>query len=87
MSGIQYQLGPMSKVNPCSVNFLALPPGMLCCSNTVTFQPAFAIKQAEDKPAKPEPITRAVFKYKVVDENYVVAVVVFFWVTSDMAFS
>ena len=61
MSGIQYQLGPMSNVKPSAVNFLALPPGKSCFSITVTSQPIFAKKLAADKPAKPAPITITFF--------------------------
>ena len=47
----------MSKIKPCPFNCLALPPAVWFFSITVTSQPAFAIKDAADKPAKPLPIT------------------------------
>ena len=47
----------MSNVKPSSFNCLARPPGVLFFSITVTFQPAEAMKDAADKPAKPLPIT------------------------------
>jgi hypothetical protein len=51
----------MSKVNPASVNFLPLPPGIDCFSKTVTSHPALAKCDAADIPANPLPMTIAFF--------------------------
>ena len=56
-SGIQYQLGPMSKVNPCSSNCLHRPPGVLFFSKTITSCPSFARYAAHERLEKPVPIT------------------------------
>lgn len=60
-SGIQYQLGPISKVNPAASNFLARPPAISCFSKSVTSQPSRAINVAAEIPAKPPPITISFF--------------------------
>jgi len=48
---------PISKVNPFAKKFCARPPGKRCFSSKVTSHPAFAIKEAADKPAKQLPMT------------------------------
>ena len=63
MSGIQYQLGPISKVKPPAFNCLARPPGCEFFSITVTSQPAFAKKQAAERPANPLPIITSFFLF------------------------
>ena len=50
------------KLNPSIFNCLALPPGCSFFSITVTCQPAFAIKQAAESPAKPLPIITIFFE-------------------------
>ncbi len=60
-SGIQYQLGPMSKVKPSARNTRARPPGPSFFSRMVTRQPAWASVLAAARPAKPAPITTACF--------------------------
>ena len=54
-SGIQYQLGPISNVNPSASNARARPPIALFFSNMVTSWPYLANRHAADRPAKPEP--------------------------------
>ena len=36
--------------------YRALPPGIGCFSNTITSHPAFAMKEAAERPAKPLPM-------------------------------
>src|SRR5690606_26699995 len=61
-SGIQYQLGPISKVNPCAPKALALPPGESFFSKRVTAHvPRSARCVAAERPAKPDPMTTTCF--------------------------